>query len=384
MEMFEGLDASEAGGSQRLYDKVGQIRVAVEAVEFDQDEPDIKAVKRVPSFMNLEEDFSSLPVFGELQFQAEEEGSPESPHNHNGVDEYEYSPPGPATFSPETSPGSSVVVKTPKSLLHSGVYRMENIPSVQDIEKMSGPLLRGYLKSVGITRKGKRAELMALLVNEFLRYQKDPDLYMRGVPEAATPRKKTPSEPSLLAPRTKKRSLKAREADESVRRQPPDSVKKSLRRSLSPQQQTETPSKKAARALDPNDMPAELRLARYESIARQVVKSAGQPVPLNPSDLMRSFCGAVGYNAHGVPITEGEEKLENPAVDPAVGNRVEVLWVQDATDRPMWYAGTVCRVSGGTRPIHSILYDDGEERSENLQTKQWRFCRRAISFVHNT
>ena len=58
---------------------------------------------------------------------------------------------------------------------------MESIHSIDDIERMSGPLLRGYLKSVGINKKGKRSELMNLLIDEYVRYREDPELYLSSI-----------------------------------------------------------------------------------------------------------------------------------------------------------------------------------------------------------
>jgi hypothetical protein len=306
----------------------------------------------------------------------------------------------------------------PKPLLISS-YSMEAISSVREIETMSGPLLRGYLKSVGIEHRGnskKRSELMQMLTREFLRYCEDPRSYMEQVAEikAGTTTRgggEGATEQPSGTRRTKKRSLKAREAEEmryeavpppakrlTMAASPPPaalpvttspvlapvptpaprakSTSPTPAGSMSPPTAVRKPKTKLAASLDPTEMTDEARLARYEAIARQVawVLSGGTKAPpTDKSELLREFCSVLGFNVHGQTVTDEEQNaaLSDESVDP-LGKRIDVMWVEDTTNAPKWYSGTVVKKVARS---YQVMYDDGEERAENLKTRRWRFSK---------
>ena len=430
--------------------------------------------RRVPSFMNLDEDFSSLPVFGVVEASPLDMAFEQMRHEPTGEDEGEQEQKDKPSVSPDrvsveesdehffvqqsvrerererenwfwnplvlfltpASPSLCVqvqLVATPNSTLHNGVYNIENIPSAEDIERMSGPLLRGYLKSVGISKKGKRSDLMNLLIDEFVRYREDPELYLQSIADVATPapfraQSRSKQEPLSSGRRTKKRSLRAREADEllpsmrgasslsssaltegkksqrlALSASPPPALEQTAKDETLPTTTTTSSSLASNRLPDPmlpvtptrggkkrsksasaeETMTDSQRLERYESIARQVVRSTMGQKDLNPSDLLIQFSSAFGFNAHGIVFSPTEENDSNPSEDDddLIGSRVEVLWVEDLSNKPMWYAGTIVSKSDGLKPFFTVLYDDGEERVENLRNKRWRFCPHSVKFV---
>ncbi len=325
----------------------------------------------------------------------------------------------------EQEDDSMVVAATPKPQLISS-YSIDAISSVREIETMSGPLLRGYLKSVGIEHRGnskKRSELMQMLTREFLRYREDPRSYMDAVAElrAAAAQGGAAAEGATEQPsgtrRTKKRSLKAREAEETrdvvipakklnltmspvaaaaAASAPAPAVAVAAvaagpapaRTSMSPtrgiaspppgsgQTALRKPKTKSAVSKDPSEMTDEARLARYEAIARHVVwmRGGGAKSPSGDrSVLLQEFCSALGFNAQGTAVTEEERNapMMDETLDP-LGRRIDVLWVEDATNAPMWYTGTVVKKVARS---YQVLYDDGEERAENLKTRRWRFAK---------
>ncbi len=287
---------------------------------------------------------------------------------------------------------SMVVVPTPKPLLISS-YSIEAISSIQDIEKMSGPLLRGYLKSVGIEQRGnnkKRSELMEMLSREFMRYQEDPQGYLETVAELRPAPVAVVAEPfsgpSSSKRRTKKRSLKAREAEETrdvilpskklatgvvgSMAAPPAA---STRSALSPTKMGGAllggsgggggtgnsvvvgggsavngsaagghgakggKTTKLAVMQDPPEMTDAARLARYEAIARQIVwardPTAGPSTDKNK--LLQEFCSVFGFNAQGVLV--GEDEQIDPPLDDThdpLGRRIDVLWMEDVSNTP--------------------------------------------------
>ena len=119
--------------------------------------------------------------------------------------------------------------------------------------------------------------------------------------------------------------------------------------------------------------------------------------------LLDSFSTAFGFNSHGTHVDSADEKGahsfifffsvqdlkpfpssgENPDAEnlDLLGRRIEVLWMQDLTNNPMWYAGTVVHRSDGLKPFHTVVYDDGEERVENLRSKRWRFASSQVQFI---
>jgi hypothetical protein len=301
---------------------------------------------------------------------------------------------------------------TPRTVVkaHSG-YHISAIPGVEEIEKMSGPLLRGYLKSVGIECKGKRPELMGLLTREFMRYEENPETYLEAIKADMKEPKSVVFEPESSTRRTKKRSLKAREADEGKegKKAAVEVVKKSARivnnnlmnnnnndnnnnnnkRAAAPlSAATAVPTTaagadtlKKARKNSLNDLNDELRLARYDLIARQCVWGNMQHNPGSKMEAMKRFCELFGYNSQGEEFVEADEKHVNPEFESnLMGRRIEVLWVSDTSNKSMWYAGTICGVVNGSKKIFTVLYDDGEERDESLRSKNWRFCKKYVSF----
>jgi len=127
---------------------------------------------------------------------------------------------------------------------------------------------------------------------------------------------------------------------------------------------------------DPIQMTDEARLARYEAIARHViwVRSGGAKSPSDDrSALLQEFCSALGFNGQGTAASEEEQNapMMDESLEP-VGRRIDVLWVEDATNAPKWYTGTVVKKVARS---YQVMYDDGEERAENLKTRRWRFSK---------
>jgi hypothetical protein len=417
--------------------------VSVEFGKSDFGEMDV--VKRVPSFANFEDvevagDVSQMPVFGvapslssssvatsaKLALRDEEEG------NSNVAAEL-------LTFDGRDGlvpmEEENVLMATPKAQTVS-TYSMAAITGIHDIEKMSGPLLKGYLKSVGIEQKGNRPELMQVLIREFVRFKEDPEAYLENVALLRA----SVSEPDFAEPssgrRTKKRSLKAREADELSRELP------SLKRA-SPSPGTPSPSpvlrsstaassvvvnaspavapaatataaaaappppsltavgrtspvatnghsptqphhgsaskkvRKPPVQKDPDQMSEETRLLRYEAVARQMLWARTKKAP--PADktkLLQEYCSLFGYNSQGVVVTPEEEQIPPPVLEESgsdlVGRRVDVVWYEDVSNTSKWYSGTIVKK---TSRSHQVVYDDGDERAENLKTKKWRFSK---------
>lgn len=387
-----------------------------------------KQVKRVPSFMNLDDEvhssYHSLPFMGAEAIDEIEDNhvrqrdedlvdrtylhevpdsvSPVDNNNHNNESSNNNNNDGvyvadESLVAAAVAANAAASVNAPPKVQYAspGGYNMSAITDVHEIEKMSGPLLRGYLKAVGIDMKGKRPDLMVALIREFHRYQDNPDDYMESVD--ALQLKETPSmDAAALSRRQKKRSLKAREAAETGEPfvSSPPSVRKNSRSGpsggsfivgssgssggggggspgsvgvVSPGASDDGATKriKPNHVEDPEVMPEDLRLRRYEMLARQLIWGAtGAPPPANPSALLRSVCGLISFNANGVAVQSKDAMDQFSPELNMIGRRIEVAWIQDTTHTECWYAGTVVKLINGSRSVFAVVYDDGEQRNE--------------------
>lgn len=53
----------------------------------------------------------------------------------------------------------------------------------------------------------------------------------------------------------------------------------------------------------------------------------------------------------------------------------KVYFFSDVSNASRWYTGTIVKK---TSRSHQVIYDDGDERAENLKTKKWRFSKSSL------